>query len=39
LLTTEELLAMVEPVQRIVEAVIRRELQLVEVRNGLAGTL
>jgi hypothetical protein len=39
LLPAEELLAMVEPVQRIVEAVICRELQLVEARNSLSGTL
>jgi hypothetical protein len=39
LLTAEELLSMVVPVQRIVEAIVRRELQLVEAWNGLAGTL
>jgi hypothetical protein len=39
LLSTEELLAMVEPVQPIIEAVVRRELQLVEARNGLTGTV
>jgi hypothetical protein len=39
LLTAEELLTMVEPVQRIVEAVVRRELQLVEARNCLTSTL
>jgi hypothetical protein len=39
LLTAEELLVMVEPVQWIVEAVIHRELQLVEAQNGLTGTL
>jgi hypothetical protein len=39
LLTAEELLAMVEPVQRIVKAIVCRELQLVEARNSLTGTL
>jgi hypothetical protein len=39
LLTAEKLLAMVEPVQRIVEAVVCRELKFEEARNGLTGTL
>jgi hypothetical protein len=39
LLTAEELLAMVEPVQRIVEVIVCRELQLVEARDSLTGTL
>jgi hypothetical protein len=38
LLSTEELLAMVEPVDWVVEAVVCRELQLVQVLNGLAAT-
>jgi hypothetical protein len=39
LLTAEELLAMVEPVQWIVEAVLCRELHLVEAWNSLTGIL
>jgi hypothetical protein len=34
LLSAEELLTMVQPIQRIVEAVVRRELQLVEAQNA-----
>jgi hypothetical protein len=35
-LPAEKLLALIEPVQRVNRAVVRRELQLVEARGGLA---
>jgi hypothetical protein len=35
-LAAEELLALIEPVQRVDRVVVRRELQLVEARGGLA---